>query len=1037
MFNSLTLDTPSLLSSDSAPFPASSQSFSRASSHDPFTSPLSDNPTLSKSRSQTPPNSPNICQVEEFAPSTHIANIYASRLGKRIEAARTLPLTSRAAYDALVDDHFQMGSRAAVVRFPNVPPSYAPSHPSMSSSLCVPLTVSSSFDRPALRRAKSLPRRASAMPLQRSNSVGPGPMRLKTAPVHSNGDANARAEQHDSLLAHRRRSFRSTLFSAKTHAFAITSGDGSRKYVFCRPLSSLHALVVISSAMHAPVYVSTVEQAAAEYASLVDDTLGFVNNSDYRAPNHRPVSAVGRALHASSSTSRYIDCDVLRCPPLVAKELCASTLRGLGILPDDESPVEEINRKTGNKKNRKRNADVLAALERDDSLASFSVSQGLNGGPNVPASSLQEPIAYTDSICPEIVDSPQFLPSSRREPSNSAPGDRDGWLFQWKERDAGSGITRSSSSSGSLPWEVAAELPNSDAARITRVVELADSTLLFRHFPVRSIVSVLVALLEERRVCVVGPNTSVVSRVVLAFANLMRPFEWPHTMSPILVAQLITVLEAPFPFLVGLLEDDFSQAKALDLGDVVFADMTSGKVSSTSEVGDLYRRVPRRMRNKIERRLSRARTACLRQVYRSRSLQSIPMANNFLTGIAGDESVEASGAAMADKGRSAASRLWRSRTPQKPDGEDLNSKQNIWLEHDTVVGLDKAMRKFFAELLADLSAARAAALTETVAATKSSTAPNMSTKTDPNIAKDKTESSSAKVSGAGSVGFGSSKRDAERRQLVKAFSETQMFMQWEEGEKCDFTFGLPQAEPRKLTSLRDGYWKKDDVDKDIGNPEESVGMQGNNQRYGDRLQVLSDLDEDVLSGEEAVVPTDEARRFARRFRHPRKGKNKGRLQFNAEVEVLACRRDPFSDVESAHWNRRDAEHGELRERASSSADMGECAESEAEQIGEAEIRLQTVRRPWYTLRLPSSPWTTSRDVGLTSQANNNTSEDRGVVGELAANRRLSADGFESNIENGKDVEEGLVDDGPKSFDGPGRARMLPWGLRKMKMAIRT
>lgn len=54
------------------------------------------------------------------------------------------------------------------------------------------------------------------------------------------------------------------------------------------------------------------------------------------------------------------------------------------------------------------------------------------------------------------------------------------------------------------------------------------------------------------------------------------------------------------------------------------------------------------------------------------------------------------------------------------------------------------------------------------------------------------------------------KKDVEKRQIVMAFMETQMYMEWEQSDNYDFTFGFPRVEPRKKTAMRDAYWRKDD-----------------------------------------------------------------------------------------------------------------------------------------------------------------------------------------------------------------------------------
>ncbi len=66
------------------------------------------------------------------------------------------------------------------------------------------------------------------------------------------------------------------------------------------------------------------------------------------------------------------------------------------------------------------------------------------------------------------------------------------------------------------------------------------------------IVQVLSALCRERQVLVVGNQPRLVSSCVLALAALLQPFPWLSPLVPILPYNMLDVLTAPVPFLMGL-----------------------------------------------------------------------------------------------------------------------------------------------------------------------------------------------------------------------------------------------------------------------------------------------------------------------------------------------------------------------------------------------------------------------------------------------------------------------------------------------------
>ena len=74
---------------------------------------------------------------------------------------------------------------------------------------------------------------------------------------------------------------------------------------------------------------------------------------------------------------------------------------------------------------------------------------------------------------------------------------------------------------------------------------------LFALLPFDTLYALLAAVMTECSVVFYGQNLEHVSSSVLALTGLMRPFKWQHLICPVLPPELLDMLEAPVPFLVG------------------------------------------------------------------------------------------------------------------------------------------------------------------------------------------------------------------------------------------------------------------------------------------------------------------------------------------------------------------------------------------------------------------------------------------------------------------------------------------------------
>ena len=76
--------------------------------------------------------------------------------------------------------------------------------------------------------------------------------------------------------------------------------------------------------------------------------------------------------------------------------------------------------------------------------------------------------------------------------------------------------------------------------------------LLFSLLRLDDVLFLLFAILQEASVIFISQNMDYLSSCVLGFQALIRPYYWPHIITPILPSSLIELLEAPVPLLAGI-----------------------------------------------------------------------------------------------------------------------------------------------------------------------------------------------------------------------------------------------------------------------------------------------------------------------------------------------------------------------------------------------------------------------------------------------------------------------------------------------------
>eukprot|EP01125_Pyxidicula_operculata_P001589 TRINITY_DN11437_c0_g1_i1.p1 TRINITY_DN11437_c0_g1~~TRINITY_DN11437_c0_g1_i1.p1 ORF type:complete len:908 (-),score=115.64 TRINITY_DN11437_c0_g1_i1:17-2740(-) len=77
---------------------------------------------------------------------------------------------------------------------------------------------------------------------------------------------------------------------------------------------------------------------------------------------------------------------------------------------------------------------------------------------------------------------------------------------------------------------------------------------LFKYLSVDAVVNTFILLLKESRIIGVGKSISQISDCMNAITSLLYPFTWQHIFIPILPRALLEFVEAPMPYLIGILD---------------------------------------------------------------------------------------------------------------------------------------------------------------------------------------------------------------------------------------------------------------------------------------------------------------------------------------------------------------------------------------------------------------------------------------------------------------------------------------------------
>ena len=79
-----------------------------------------------------------------------------------------------------------------------------------------------------------------------------------------------------------------------------------------------------------------------------------------------------------------------------------------------------------------------------------------------------------------------------------------------------------------------------------------------------SFLEIIYSIMLEKSVIFVSDNLPLLSSAVLGIQQFLEPFKWSYIQIPILPRSLVDMIEAPMPFLVGLLRQHLQFVQALN-----------------------------------------------------------------------------------------------------------------------------------------------------------------------------------------------------------------------------------------------------------------------------------------------------------------------------------------------------------------------------------------------------------------------------------------------------------------------------------------
>lgn len=93
------------------------------------------------------------------------------------------------------------------------------------------------------------------------------------------------------------------------------------------------------------------------------------------------------------------------------------------------------------------------------------------------------------------------------------------------------------------------------------------------------VIDIFLALLLEKKVLLISEHKSLLTHASVALISFLFPLCWKHVLIPILPKSMTDVLDAPFPFLIGI-EPFIIREDCFEINNEVYrVDLDNGSIS--------------------------------------------------------------------------------------------------------------------------------------------------------------------------------------------------------------------------------------------------------------------------------------------------------------------------------------------------------------------------------------------------------------------------------------------------------------------------
>ena len=87
-------------------------------------------------------------------------------------------------------------------------------------------------------------------------------------------------------------------------------------------------------------------------------------------------------------------------------------------------------------------------------------------------------------------------------------------------------------------------------------------------------------ILTEQQIILLGESQSKNLQYILFILALIKPLNWSYNVIPMLSYEMIDVLHASDPYIIGITPENFKKIKKIDLTKKIIIDMNSFKIQA-------------------------------------------------------------------------------------------------------------------------------------------------------------------------------------------------------------------------------------------------------------------------------------------------------------------------------------------------------------------------------------------------------------------------------------------------------------------------